>query len=74
MGAESFKFSGNKVAGDDTLSLSVNNYKIKHLMTRIALYRTGCNFLVKGSIGTEKELLTGLSAGIECTAYLYTAE
>ena len=74
MGTEPFKFAGHKVAGDDTLGLTVHDDKVKHLVTGIAGHGSGCNLAVKGGIGSKEELLSGLSAGIESTAYLDTAE
>ena len=74
MSAKTLNLTGNKVTGNDTLGFTIYNHKIKHLMTGIALYGTCCNLLIEGCIGTKEELLTGLSPGIESTAYLDTAE
>ena len=74
MCAESFNFTGNEVSCDDTLCLTVDDYEVEHLVTWIALYGACCNLLVEGSICAEKELLTGLSPGIESTAYLHATE
>ena len=43
-------------------------------MTRIALHGSGGNLLVQGSIGTQQQLLAGLSAGVEGTAHLHATE
>ena len=72
--SETFEFTCNEIAGNNSLGLSVDDYEIEHFVTGIALYRSCCNLLVESCIGTEKKLLSGLSAGIECTAYLNTAE
>ncbi len=74
MGAESLKLAGHEVAGDDTLCLSVDDDEVKHLMARIAGHSTGSNLAVESGVGTQKKLLTGLSPGIERTAYLNTSE
>ena len=71
---ESLKLSCHKVSCNDTLCLAVDYDEIKHLMTRVACNGTGCDLPVEGSVCTEKELLSGLSAGIECTAYLHASE
>ena len=63
-----------EVAGDDTLGLAILNHDVEHLVTRIALYRTGSDLLVQGCIGTQQKLLTRLTAGIEGTRYLRTTE
>ena len=72
--AESLKLTCYKVSCNDTLCLSVDDNEIKHLVTRIACYGTGCNLPVESCVCAEKELLSGLSAGIECTAYLHATE
>ena len=72
--AEPFELAGDQVAGDDTLSLAVDDDEVEHLVTRIALYGTCGNLLVEGCIGTQKELLSGLTAGIEGTADLHATE
>ena len=74
MCTESFKFTGNEVAGYYTLCLTVNYYKIQHFVAGIALYGTCSYLFVKRCVSTKEELLSGLSAGIEGTAYLYTTE
>ncbi len=74
MGSEPFKLSGNKVSGYDTLCLSVDDDEVKHLVARITLYGTCCNFLVQRSVGTEQKLLAGLSPRIEGTADLHASE
>ena len=74
MRTEALEFAGNEVAGDDTLGFTVDDYEVEHLITRIALDGTGGNLAVQGGIGTEQELLAGLSTGIESTAHLDTSE
>ena len=74
MGAETLDFTGHEVAGDDSLGLAVDDHEVQHLVTGIALDGSCGDFLVQGSIGAEQELLAGLSAGIERTADLDTAE
>ena len=43
-------------------------------MTRVALYGTEGYLAVHGGVCAEQKLLSGLAPGIECTAYLGSAE
>ena len=72
--AEPFELAGHEVAGDDTLRLTVDDDEVEHLVAGIGLHASVGNLLVQGCIGTEKELLAGLSAGVEGTAHLHAAE
>ncbi len=74
MGTESLKLAGHEVAGDDTLCLSVDDDEVKHLVARITGHGSSGDLAVESRIGTQKELLTGLSTGIERTTYLNTSE
>ena len=74
MGAKALQLTRYEVTGDDTLCLTVYQHQIQHLVTRIALHGTGGNLTIQGGIGTQQQLLSGLSAGIEGTAHLNTAE
>ena len=74
MCAETFNFTCYKIPCYDSLGLTVDKHKVKHFMTRIAFYCTGGNLTVQCCVCSEKKLLTGLSAGIESTAYLSTSE
>ena len=74
MCSESLKFTCHKVSCDNTLGLTIDNYEVEHLMTRIALHCSCGNLSVESCISSEKKLLSGLSAGIESTAYLNTTE
>ena len=47
MGAESLKFSGHKISCYDTLCLTVDDDKVKHLMSRIACDGTCGNLSVE---------------------------
>ena len=74
MGAESLKLAGDEVAGDDTLCLAVDDDEVKHLVARIARNGSRCDLAVESRVSSEKELLSGLSTGVERTAYLNTSE
>ena len=43
-------------------------------MTRIARHGSRCDLAVESRVSSEKELLSGLSTGVERTAYLNTSE
>ena len=74
MGAEPLKLACHKITGDYSLGLAVDDDEVKHLVTGITLDCPGGNLTVQSGIGAEKELLSGLSAGIESTADLDSSE
>ena len=74
MSTKALELTGNKISCNNTLGFTIYNYKVEHLVTRIALYCPGCNLSVERSISAKKKLLTGLSPCIESTAYLHTTE
>ena len=74
MGSETLDLAGNEVTGDDTAGLTVDDHELQHLMTGIGFDCTLCDLTVQGSVGSKEELLSGLTSGVECTAYLSTAE
>ena len=74
VGAEALQLTGHEVAGDDTLGLAVHDHEVEHFMTGICLHAAIRNLLVQGSVGTQQELLAGLTAGVESTAHLHTTE
>ena len=72
--SETFQFACHEVAGDDAARLAVLDDDVEHLVARITLHRTCRDLLVQCGVGTQKELLTRLAAGIEGTRYLRAAE
>ena len=52
----------------------IDQYYVQHFITSVQLHITTLNFAAQCRISTQKELLTGLAAGIECTGYLSTTE
>ena len=74
MRAESLELSGHEVTGYDTLCLSVDEHEVKHLVARITLHCSGCNLTVERGIGSEKELLSGLTPCVEGTTNLNASE
>ena len=74
MCSKTLDLAGNQVTGNYTLGFTVYYYQVEHLVPGIRLYCTCRNFLIQGCISTEKQLLSGLTPGVESTAYLYTTE
>ena len=74
MCSETLDFTCNEIAGYDTLSLTIDENHIQHFVTRIGLHGTCGNLAVQSGIGSEKKLLSGLSAGVEGTANLRTSK
>ena len=72
--AETLQFTGHQISGDDTSRLAVLDHDVEHLVTGIALHRTGSDLLVECGISAQQQLLTGLAASIERTRNLRTAE
>ena len=74
VGAVALDLARHEVAGDDALCLAVLDDDVQHLVTRVALHRTGRNLLVEGRVGAQQKLLARLAAGVERTRYLRAAE
>ena len=74
MGAETLDFACCKVTCDDAFGLAVDNYEVEHFVAREALHLAFGHLTVEGCIRSEKQLLAGLAAGIEGTAYLCSTE
>ncbi len=69
-----FDFACHEVADNDTACASVNDYDVEHLAAVEAAHGAFLNLTVERRIGTEKELLAGLSFSVECAAHLRSAE
>ena len=74
IGAETLQLTSNEVLGNDTTSTTVNDDYILHLVTGIELHLASLYLTAQRAIGTQQQLLTGLTLSIECTAYLSTTE
>ena len=74
MGREPNKFAGNQVFGNNTTCSAIDDNNIFHLITCIEFDCTLMNLTTQCRISTEKQLLTGLSFGIERTTNLHTTE
>lgn len=69
-----FDFARDHVANDDALGFTVNEDDVHHFSAGIHFHRAFGYFLFKCLIGTEEELLTGLTAGVEGSLELSTTE
>ncbi len=67
-------FSGDQMASHDSPGLAVDHDEVEHFGTGMHLDRSGVNLPLEGGIGTEKELLPGLTAGVEGPGDLGSAE
>ena len=74
VGAETFDFACRKVTGDDAFGFAVDHDEVEHLVARETLHLAFGHLTVEGGICSKKQLLAGLSTGVESTANLCTAE
>ncbi len=63
-----------KIAGDDTARLTVNDDQVEHLSARVHLHRAEADLTLECLVGSEKELLAGLSASVKRARDLRAAE
>jgi hypothetical protein len=69
-----FQFAGKQVPSDDTPALTVYHDHIQHFVAVVQFYSAQGNLAAKCLVGTDEQLLTGLTAGIERTANLCAPE
>ena len=79
MSCETLELTCNKVLRDDTAGalytiLILDEDEFVHLVAVVALHLAELYLAVERAVCTEKELLSGLTLGIECTAHLSTTE
>ena len=74
MGAVALQFAGNYVFGDDAAGFSVHGYHVHHFVAVVHFNPTVGNLARKCAVGTQEELLAGLTFGVERAAYLHTTE
>ena len=58
---EALQLTGHEVSSDDTASSTVNDHEVDHLITGVELYVTKPYLTHQTGVGSEEELLTGLS-------------
>ncbi len=69
-----FDFAGDEVTHDDTACTSVDDNDVEHFTTVEGAYGAFLNLTVERRVSAEKELLAGLTFGVECTGNLSTTE
>ena len=74
MAEMAFQLAGHEVAGYDAPRLSVYDHQVQHLMAGILLHISQSDLALQCLVGSQQQLLTGLSAGIESAAHLGTPE
>ena len=72
--SEAFESTGHEVAGDDTAGTSVNEDYIQHFVAGVEFYGASMYLAHQRRVGTEEQLLTCLTFGVESTAHLCTTE
>ena len=66
--------TSHHVADDDALGVAIDFDEVKHLMAVIHFHLTEANLPAQGRVGTEQQLLTGLTTRIKSTGDLCTTE
>ena len=70
MGGKALELAGHQVLGDDTAGTAVDDDHVVHLIAVVALYLAGMDHAVQARVGTEQQLLTGLTLSVERAAHL----
>ena len=74
IGRETLQFTRREVFGDDATSVTIDNHEVFHFISREELYFAQFDLTAQRRIGTEQQLLTGLTLGVERTAHLCATE
>ena len=69
-----FEFAGNQVADDNPPRDTINLDQVQHFPSGKELNTTGAHLSHQGTVGSQQQLLPGLSAGIKCARHLGTTE
>ena len=67
IGREALELAAHQVLGNDTTGVAVNDYHILHLVAGVELHLASLNHAAQRRVGTEQQLLAGLTLGIEGT-------
>ena len=67
IGAETLQLAGDEVLGDDTACTAVDDNHVLHLIAGVELHLAGLDLTAQRRVGTEQQLLAGLSLGVERT-------
>jgi len=65
-----FNFAGYQVAGDDAARFSIDYHQVEHLAADIHFHLSFFDLPAQCAVCAQQQLLSGLTAGIECAAYL----
>src|SRR5690606_39797897 len=71
MGRVALNFTGYQISGNDTTCLAIYFYHVQHFVSVVHLYLATCDLSVHSGIGTQQQLLPGLSLGIKVTGNQY---
>ena len=74
IGGEALQLASNEVLGDDTACAAVDNHHVLHLIAGVEFHLSGLHLCGERGVGTEQELLSGLSLCIEGTRHLCATE
>src|SRR5208282_2148513 len=74
VGHVDFDFAVVERAGDDAAGLSVDDNEVQHVHARVHFDGAEANLAFEGLVGSEKELLAGLAAGVKGARDLRAAE
>ena len=67
IGREALQLAAHQVLGDDTTCVAIDNHHILHLITGVEFHLTLMHLTAQRRVGTQEELLSGLSLGVEGT-------
>ena len=67
-------FTSHHIAHHDTLGVAVDHYQVHHFGAGVHLDVALADFLLHGLVGTQEQLLAGLTAAVESTLELGTTE
>ena len=62
------------IATDDTAGVAVFHHHVHHFAAGVHLYAAFCYLVAQSTVGTDQQLLSGLTAGVESTRNLRAAE
>ena len=74
IGREALQLARRQVLGNDTTGAAVDDDHVFHLIAGEELHLAGLHLSTQRRVGTEQQLLTGLTLGVERTANLSATE
>src|SRR5262245_27938605 len=70
----SFQLAANEIAGNNATAFAIDIHNIQHFVTGHHLYRTHTHLPLQCTVGSEQQLLPGLSCSVKSTLYLGAAK